>query len=130
MSRSAVTRLVVLALLAYVSFLLAVFGAFLVPSTPVPGVSAGVLLAVVGNYVLGVAGRRAVDATVGAVLPALVWLVSALTLASGRREGDVVLTSSGGSMAFLLLGAMAYAVAIGRKPPRRADLASDSDSPE
>ena len=121
-----------LALLAYVSFLLAVFGAFLVPRTPVPGVSVGVLLAVLGNYLLGLAGRRAAGGTLGAVLPAIVWLVASVTLAGGRREGDVVLTSSGGSMAFLLLGAMAYAVAIGRRPaPRRqADPESTQSDPD
>jgi len=110
-------RLAVLTMLMFCSFLLAIFGAFLVPTAPLPGVSAGVVIAVVGNFTLGSAGRRAIGSAVGAVLPALVWLVVALSLASGRREGDVVLTNSFASLAYLLLGAISAAVAIGRRPP-------------
>ena len=108
-------------MLAFLAFLLAVFGAFLVPTTPVTGCSVGVVIAVVGNVALGTAGRRLTGSTAGAVVPAVVWLVVALGLASGRREGDVVLTTGGPSIAFLILGAMAWAVAIGRRRPAAAD---------
>ncbi len=130
MSLSRASRLAALTMVAFLAFLFAVFGAFLVPTTPITWVSLGVVIAVVGNVGLGALGRRLTGSTSGAVVPAVVWLVVALGLASGQREGDVVLTNEAASLAFLLLGAMAWAVAIGRRPaPRPAvpadDLADD-----
>jgi len=117
-----------LAMVSVLAALLAVVGAFLVPVTPVPGVSVGVVVAVVGNYLVTTQGRHATGGTLGAALPAVVWLVVALTLAGARSEGDVVLTSDGSSLAFLLLGAIASAVGITRRPTART--AAGADGPQ
>ena len=117
MRLSSVSRLAAVAMLSFLAGLLAIVGAFLVPHTLLPGLSAGVVIAVVGNFVVGTEGRRTTGSAVGAVIPGVTWLVVALALAGGRREGDVVLTSSTASIGFLLLGAMSWAIAIGRRRP-------------
>jgi len=125
-------RLVAIVLFGFLSFLLSVFGAFFVPYDPVPGVSVGVLVAVVGNYWVAMAGRRVYDGLAGAVLPALIWLAVTLTLASGRAEGDVVLSNSTASLAFIVLGATSSAVGIGRRLPpsaTEADAGADNGAP-
>ncbi len=110
-------RLVAIVIFSFLSLLLAVVGAFLVPYDPVPGLSVGVAIAVAGNFLVAVGGRRAYGGVTGAVLPAVVWLVVTLTLASGRPEGDVVLSNSVSSLAFIVLGAVSAAVGIGRRTP-------------
>ncbi|HVE62824.1 MAG TPA: DUF6113 family protein [Mycobacteriales bacterium] len=110
-------RLVAVVVFCFLSFLLAILGAFLVPYDPVPGLSVGVVIAAVGNYFVAVSGRRATGAAAGAALPAVVWLAVTLTLASGRAEGDVVLSNSVSSLGFIVLGAVAAAVGIGRRAP-------------
>lgn len=112
-----VVRHAAVAMLTFVAALLAVFGAFLVPVTPLPGLSAGVVLAVIGNYVVVTRARGVTRTAAGAALPALAWLAIVMTLASGRREGDVILTGSGASLAFIALGALSAALALGRRLP-------------
>ncbi|WP_204263818.1 hypothetical protein [Geodermatophilus normandii] len=84
-----------------------------------------VLVAVVGNYLLVVGALWLTGSRVVAVLPALVWLVVAVSATTRRPEGDLVAVGSGGlgavTLAFLGLGVVAAAFAVGRvlAAPRR-----------
>ena len=101
------------ALVLLLAVLLAVWGSFLVPfrvsGTLVPVSWA---IAVIGNLALGRAGAHLLGST-GALLPGLLWLAVTLTLAGRRPEGDVVVPGTAVGMGFLLLGAVASAVAYG-----------------
>ena len=75
--------------------------------------------AVVGNLLLVTAAWRLSGSRLVAVLPAVVWLVIALGATMRRPEGDLLLP--GGDtltstlvLAFLLLGVLAAAFAVGR----------------
>ena len=57
-------------------------------------VPVSVALAVLGNVCVPVLSRRAVPATVAAVLPALAWVATVLFLSQARPEGDVLLVGS------------------------------------
>jgi hypothetical protein len=88
-------------------------------------VPVSVAAAVAGNLlVVGTAYRRSRSRVV-AVLPALAWLVVALGATRRRPEGDLVIVGSGAlgyvGLAFLLLGVVAAAFAVGRvlSGPRR-----------
>lgn len=107
-------------MLTFLSLLLAVAGAFLVPAS-VAGVSLGVVVAVVGNYVIALQARRVGGSTSATALPAVAWLALVIVLASGRREGDVVLTGSASSLSFIVLGAVSAAVGIARRPRGRRE---------
>ena len=113
------------ALVLVLALLLALWGAFLVPfrvgGLPVP---VSVVVAVVGNLVLCRAGARVLGRRSGAAVPALLWLTVAVLLSSQRREGDLVVPASVTSLAFLLLGALAAAVAVGLGPSSRPPLRS------
>jgi hypothetical protein len=91
---------------------------------PVP-LPVSVLAAVTGNLLLVSAAHRRSRSRVVAVLPAAVWLVVAITASMRRPEGDLVLTGGGlagaVNLAFLLLGVVAAASAVGRvlAAPRR-----------
>lgn len=93
---------------------LAVWEAFLVGARPwgLP-LPVSALLAVVGNVVLGVVGARTLGNRIGAVVPAALWLIIVLGLASSRAEGDVVIPDSVRGLAFLLLGTLAAAAPVG-----------------
>jgi hypothetical protein len=99
------------ALVLVLTALLAVWGAFLVPfrvgGTLVP---VSLVIAVVGNVVVGRAGARIAGSS-GAVVPGLLWVGLALLLSSRRAEGDVVVPGSTVGLAFLLAGALASALA-------------------
>jgi hypothetical protein len=101
------------ALVLLLTVLLALWGAFLVPfrlgGTLVP---VSLVIAVVGNVLVGRAGARVAGST-GAVVPGLLWVVVTLVLSSRRAEGDVVVPGSTVGLAFLLAGALASAVAYG-----------------
>ena len=104
------------ALVLVLAFLLAIWGAFLVPlrwGTVLLPVA--VLIAVVGNLVLGRAGGRLLGRP-GALGPGLVWLAIALVAGSKRGEGDLIVPGTLPGLAFLLLGAIAAAVAYGAAP--------------
>lgn len=107
------------ALVLLLTVLLAVWGSFLVPfrlgGTLVP---VSWVLAVVGNALLGRAGGRLAGRT-GALVPGLVWLVVAFTFGSQRAEGDLIVPGSTVGLVFLLVGALASAVAYGLAPRRR-----------
>lgn len=77
-----------------------------------------VLAAAVGNLLLVLGAHRLSGSRAVGVLPAVVWLIVALSAMSRRPEGDVVLAGSGtigvASMAFLLFGVLTAAFACGR----------------
>jgi hypothetical protein len=89
-------------------------------------VPVSVVAAVAGNLLLVRWAHRCSGSRVVAVLPAVVWLVVALAASQRRPEGDLVITGSGFTgvvgIAFLLLGVVAAAFAVGRVlgSPRRA----------
>ena len=104
--------------LAVLGLALGTVGAFLVPlrvGTVMVPVSP--VLAVVGNITVGILGARAAGSRLGAVVPGAGWLIAVLTLGSARPEGDVILPGGGAegavALAFILLGAVAAAVAVG-----------------
>ncbi len=83
---------------------------------PVP---VSIVAAVVGNLLLVDAARRLSGSRLVAALPAVVWLVIAVAGAMRRPEGDLLLpggdtVTSTLSLAFLLLGVVAAAFAVGR----------------
>jgi hypothetical protein len=92
-------------------------------SVPLP---VSVLAAVAGNLLLVSSAHRRSRSRVVAVLPAVVWLVVAVAASMRRPEGDLLLTgggvSGGVNLAFLLLGVVSAALAVGRVlgGPRRA----------
>ena len=77
-----------------------------------------VLAAVVGNLVLVDLVLRRSGSRAVALLPALTWIGVAGAATMRRPEGDLLLIGGGGlgavGLAFLLLGVLAAAVAIGR----------------
>jgi hypothetical protein len=84
--------------------------------------------AVVGNLLLVAAAHRLSGSRLVAVLPALVWGAVALAASTRRAEGDLLVVGGGAAgvvnLAFLLLGVVAAAFAVGRvlagpRPGRR-----------
>ena len=82
---------------------------------PVP---VSVVAAVVGNLLLVGLAARLTGSRLGAVLPAVVWLVIAVAASLRRPEGDLLLVGGGVlgylSLAFLLAGVVAAAFAVGK----------------
>jgi hypothetical protein len=95
-----------------------VWGSFLVPlrvgATLLP---VSWLVAAVGNGLLGWAGGRLLGRS-GAAGVGLLWLAVALTLGTRRAEGDLVIPGTTAGLVFLLVGAVASAVAFGAVPGR------------
>jgi hypothetical protein len=89
-----------------------VLGAFLVPDTAL-GVPVGPVVGVLGNLGVGWFGAYGLGNRAGALAPALGWLLAVVPLAIRRREGDLVLTAGTRYVAFLLLGVLAAAAALG-----------------
>jgi hypothetical protein len=125
-----------IAALAALAIVLAVVGAFFSPSDPrvlhVP-IPVGVLIAIAGNLVVGLAGAWATRSRVAPGVTGFVWLVVAFVLANNRPEGDVIVPGTGWlGVSYLFLGAVAAAVAIGVGPEglrrRRADPSLEPDS--
>jgi hypothetical protein len=94
---------------------LAVVESFLVPlragTVPLP---VSVLLAVVGNVALTRLMWRACRHRGAAAAPVVAWLVVVLVLAARRQEGDLVVPGTATGLAFLLLGTVAGAFALGQ----------------
>ena len=88
-------------------------------------VPVSVVAAVVGNLLLVPAALRLSGSRIVAALPAVTWLVIALAATYRRPEGDLLIVSGGAlgtvGMAFLLLGVLAAAFALGQAlaAPRR-----------
>ena len=84
-----------------------------------------VVAAVVGNLLLVGTAFRWSGSRVVAVLPALAWLVVAIGATRRRHEGDLLVVGTGAlgyvGLAFLLLGVVAAAFAVGKvlAAPRR-----------
>jgi hypothetical protein len=74
--------------------------------------------AVVGNLMLTGFALRASGSRLVAALPAVTWLVVVVAAMGRRPEGDLVITGGGAagvvSLAFLVLGVLAAAFAVGR----------------
>jgi len=112
------------ALVAVLTVLLAVWGAFLVPfrvgGTIVP---VSLVVAAVGNVVVGRAASRLAGSP-GALVTGGLWIAVTLVLSSRRAEGDVVVPGTPVGTAFLLAGALAsagaYGAAVLRPAPGRA----------
>lgn len=113
MSRAATVALGVLAFL--VALEVAVLECFLLPSylgsVPVP---LSIVAAVAGNVLLPATALRLSGSRVVGVLPVLGWLAVVVAAAVPRPEGDLIVTGSLRGLAFLLLGALAGAYAVGR----------------
>jgi hypothetical protein len=88
-------------------------------------VPVSVVAAVVGNLLVVAEAYRWSRSRVVAVLPALAWLAVALAATRRRPEGDLVIVGTGAlgyvGLAFLLIGVVAAAFAVGRvlAAPRR-----------
>jgi hypothetical protein len=90
---------------------------------PVP---LSVVAAVAGNLLLVSLAHRWSRSRVVAVLPAVVWVLVALAASMPRPEGDLLIIGGGRAgyvnLAFLLLGVVAAALAVGQvfsRPGRR-----------
>ncbi|MGY1689467.1 hypothetical protein [Geodermatophilus sp. SYSU D01105] len=101
-----------------------------VAGVPVP---VSVVAAVAGNLLLVPLAARLTGSRVAAALPALVWLTVAVAGSIRRPEGDLLITGGGFAgfvnLAFLLLGVVAAAFAVGRvlaAPVSRARTGSGS----
>ena len=109
---------------------LAVWEAFLVGARPLgTGFPLAALLAVAGNVALGLAGAAVLGSRAGAVWPGVLWLLVALTLGSGRAEGDRVVPDSLRGFAFLLLGTVTAAVVVGAVRPATAPATTPGAAP-
>lgn len=101
-------------LVLVVALELAVWEAFLVAARPfglpLPVAAA---LALVGNVAIGLVGARVLGRPLGAAVPGLVWLVTALVLGSTGPGGDSVVTGSWRGIAFLVAGAAGAAGVVG-----------------
>ena len=106
------------ALVLLLTALLALWGAFLVPLR-LRGVAVPLGVAVaLTNYPLCRAGAAALGRRTGAAVPMALWAGIAVLLSSQRREGDLIITGSLRGLAFLLVGLLAAAVAVGSwRPP-------------
>jgi hypothetical protein len=93
--------------------LLTLWGAFLVPFR-VGGVLVPVcwLVAALGNAGVALLGSRLLGSP-GAAVPGLVWVALVFTLVPRRTEGDLVLPANYVALGYLLIGAVASAVAWG-----------------
>ncbi|MBA2389837.1 MAG: hypothetical protein H0V67_06225 [Geodermatophilaceae bacterium] len=85
--------------------------------------------AVLGNLALPALAYRLTGSRAAALLPVLVWFAVVVTASVPRPEGDVIVTGTVQGMAFLILGAIAGAISIGRVMALRStDRPSGSDS--
>jgi hypothetical protein len=116
-----VAAYVVLVLLGVV---LALLGVFLLAAGPRVGegtliLPIGLVIALVGHPVAGLLGFRMTGTRAGTMASMLGWVVVVLPLASGTAEGDVVLPGTLLSIAYLMVGVLAFAaVALMTRPTR------------
>jgi len=93
---------------------LAVWESFLVAARPFGlALPLSAVLALVGNVAVGTAGARVLERPLGAAVPGLVWLGTALMLGSTGPGGDSVVTGSWRGIAFLVAGAAGAAGVVG-----------------
>jgi hypothetical protein len=106
--------------LTVVAILLAMVGGFLSPSEPrvlhVP-IPVGVLVAIVGNLVVGIGGAWGTGTRLTPAVTGFVWLVVAFLLGTNGPGGDLIVSGNGWlGVSYLFLGAIAAAAAIGVGP--------------
>ncbi len=90
--------------------------------------SVGLLVVLIANPLLSLAGYWMVGTRVAALAPLLGWLPIVLVLGSSQATGSVVLSSDLRSSAFLLLGVMSFlAVAVLGRPTRGAGAAARAE---
>jgi hypothetical protein len=92
--------------LAVLGALVAVAGA-LIQAGWFPG---GLLLALAGCAAVFYGGTKLTGTRLGAVVPAVVWLVCVMLLSSTRGEGDFLFAAGVGPYVYLLGGAMAAVI--------------------
>lgn len=90
------------AALAVLGVVVAVAGS-LVHDAWFPG---GLLLALAGSAALFYGGTQLTGTRMGAVVPAVVWLVTVMLLSSARPEGDFLFANGIAPYVYLLVGAM------------------------
>lgn len=104
--------------LAVLGFVLGVVGSFEfaweIGDIPI----AAVLLSVLNLLVFRAAGW-AMESKLGAVVPALLWMIILFVLASRRPEGDLVVTGTAAGYVYMFGGALAAVVAVAWTPPAR-----------
>lgn len=86
-------------------------------------VPAGPVVAALANLLTGLWAVRITGNRSAGIAPALGWLGTVMLLSTSRSEGDLVVTNSGKGVAFLLVGALAWAlaaVAAGRVAPAQS----------
>jgi hypothetical protein len=128
---------------AYAAFLVlgAVIGAagsFLqavtVDAGPVP-LPVGLVLALAGSVGVFAAGGRLLRSRLGAVVPAVAWLVAVLVMSGKRPEGDVVLPQQATAYGYLFLGTLLGAMTVTlsgvrqQPPPRPQETGSPERQP-
>lgn len=81
--------------------------------------SVGIAMALVANPILSLAGIRIVGTRLGAFTPMVGWLLVVLPLSGTTSDGDLVMPSGLRSVAFLVLGVLAFtAVGVLARPTR------------
>ena len=112
------------AVVVVLTVLLALWGAFLVPFR-VGGALVPLcwVVAAAGNVGVALLGRRLVGSA-GAAVPGLLWLVLVIVLVPRKTEGDLVLPGSYVALGYLLIGAVASAIAWGYASARARSAAA------
>lgn len=113
--RGTVTRIFTGALITVAAVELAVLECFLLPlrigSVPVP---LSIPMAVLVNVGLPALAYRLTSSRAVAATPVIVWIAVVIIASVPRPEGDVIVTGTWRGIAFLILGAVAGAYAVGR----------------
>ncbi|MGI8652015.1 MAG: hypothetical protein ACR2I7_04385 [Geodermatophilaceae bacterium] len=113
--RGVIGRSLTGALIAVAAVQLAVLECFFLPlrigSVPVP---LSIPVAVLVNAGLPALAYRLTASRAVAAFPVVVWIAVVIVASVPRPEGDVIVTGTGRGIAFLILGAVAGAYAVGR----------------
>ncbi len=99
------------AMLLLVGLLVGLIGAFEFTRDVGP-VPVGALVAVAVNFVMCWLGGRGMGTKIGAVAPAVGWVISAMMLSVTPAAGDVVVTLSLPGLIFLIGGSIAAAIGV------------------
>lgn len=92
--------------------LVGIYGSFYYAMS-LAGVPLGALVAVFVNFLMCRAAGRAMRTRLGALLPAIGWLVTVVVFSSERSEGDLLITGTVSGYIFLFGGIIAAAIAVG-----------------
>ena len=114
------------AVVLVLTVLLTLWGAFLVPFR-VGGVLVPLswVVAAVGNVGVALLGSR-LAGSLGAAVPGLLWLGLVATLLPRKTEGDLVLPGTYVALGYLLVGAVASAIAYGYASARARSAATST----